>query len=44
VYGLPTLMVFKDGQLVEGSQREGAISKALLVKYLEQHVLTAVKV
>ncbi|GBF89162.1 thioredoxin x [Raphidocelis subcapitata] len=44
VYGLPTLMVFKDGQLVEGSHREGAVSKPVLLKYIQQHVPTTVKV
>lgn len=42
VYGLPTLMVYKDGQLVPGSHREGAITKALLQKYIQQHILATV--
>eukprot|EP00873_Tetraselmis_striata_P033596 jgi/Tetstr1/453860/TSEL_040782.t1 len=34
VYGLPTLMMFKDGELVEDSHHEGAISKKTLAEYL----------
>jgi len=30
VYGLPTLIIFKDGQEVPGSRREGAITKIKL--------------
>merc|ERR1711966_258865 len=37
VYGLPTLMVFKDGQPVKGSKREGAINLAKLKDYLQSH-------
>ncbi|KAG2496502.1 hypothetical protein HYH03_005327 [Edaphochlamys debaryana] len=37
VYGLPTLIVFKDGAEVEGSKREGAITRALLEQYLKKH-------
>lgn len=36
VYGLPTLVVFKDGAVLDGSQREGAISEAELRKYLDK--------
>lgn len=42
VYGLPTLMVFKDGALIDNSHREGAITKTILKKYIEDHVLTNV--
>jgi thioredoxin-like negative regulator of GroEL len=38
VYGLPCLIVFNGGEEVSGSHYEGAISKAKLGKYLEQHV------
>ena len=31
---LPTLVLIKDGQLIEGSKREGAITKAGLTEYL----------
>ena len=41
VYGLPTLMVFKDGQPVEGSKREGAINFAKLKDYLTSHGVEA---
>ncbi len=37
VYGLPTLILFKDGQEIAGSKREGAITKPLLLAYLKQH-------
>ncbi|EFJ50316.1 hypothetical protein VOLCADRAFT_58287 [Volvox carteri f. nagariensis] len=37
VYGLPTLIVFKDGEEIAGSKREGAITKALLEQYLSKH-------
>ena len=36
VYGLPTLVVFRDGQVLDGSQREGAISEPELRKYLSK--------
>lgn len=42
VYGLPTLMVFNGGELVEDSHREGAVTKAILEKYIKEHVLTVV--
>jgi thioredoxin 1 len=38
VYGLPCLVIFKDGEELEGSHREGAITRKDLVKYLEKHV------
>jgi len=41
VYGLPTLIIFRGGEPVPGSQREGAINKAKLVDYLAAHGLTA---
>ncbi|KAG2424651.1 hypothetical protein HXX76_014375 [Chlamydomonas incerta] len=37
VYGLPTLIVFKDGQEVPNSKREGAVTKALLEQYLTKN-------
>jgi thioredoxin 1 len=37
VYGLPCLIVFKDGEEVEGSHREGAISRKVLPEYIEKH-------
>ena len=36
VYGLPCLLMFKDGGLVDGSLREGAITKKGLAEYIEQ--------
>ena len=36
VYGLPCLLTFKDGELVAGSLREGAITKKGLAEYIEQ--------
>ncbi|KAK9275837.1 hypothetical protein L1049_023110 [Liquidambar formosana] len=35
VYGLPTLILFKNGQEVPESRREGAITKAKLKEYLD---------
>ncbi|XP_010940372.1 thioredoxin X, chloroplastic [Elaeis guineensis] len=35
VYGLPTLIVFKNGQEVPESRREGAITKVKLKEYLD---------
>uniref|UniRef100_A0A5B7CDD6 Thioredoxin domain-containing protein n=1 Tax=Davidia involucrata TaxID=16924 RepID=A0A5B7CDD6_DAVIN len=35
VYGLPTLILFKNGQEVPGSRREGAITKVKLKEYLD---------
>ncbi|XP_060196114.1 thioredoxin X, chloroplastic [Lycium barbarum] len=35
VYGLPTLILFKDGKEVPDSKREGAITKVKLKEYLE---------
>ena len=37
VYGLPTIILFKDGTMVKGSLNEGAITKPMLLKYLEKH-------
>ena len=36
VYGLPCLIMFKDGAMMEGSLREGAITKKGLAEYIEQ--------
>jgi len=38
VYGLPCLIVFKDGEMVEGSFHEGAITRKGLEKYISDHV------
>ncbi|XWS68457.1 hypothetical protein CRYUN_Cryun04dG0091800 [Craigia yunnanensis] len=35
VYGLPTVILFKDGQEVLESRREGAITKPKLKEYLD---------
>lgn len=37
VYGLPTFVLFKDGRVIDGSQKEGAIAEKQLRAYLEQH-------
>ena len=37
VYGLPTLILFKDGSMIKGSLKEGAITKPALLKYLEKY-------
>ena len=41
VYGLPTLIIFRGGAPVPGSQREGAINKAKLADYLAGHGLVS---
>lgn len=38
VYGLPCFILFKDGQEVEGSHSEGAMSKKALAEYLQNHL------
>lgn len=35
VYGLPSLILFKDGEEVPESRREGAITKVKLKEYLD---------
>jgi thioredoxin 1 len=42
VYGLPTLIVFKDGKEVPGSKNEGAIGKAQLAEYMKKYVTATV--
>ena len=37
VYGLPTIILVKDGQKMKGSHHEGAITQAKLVAYLDKH-------
>ncbi len=37
MYGLPTIILFREGKMVEGSHKEGAIGKAALLKYLDTH-------
>lgn len=32
-------MVFKGGELVADSHREGAVTKAILQKYITEHIL-----
>ena len=36
VYGLPCLIMFKDGAMMDGSLREGAITKKGLAEYIEK--------
>lgn len=36
VYGLPTLILFKDGQKVEESHHEGAITRPNIANWLEK--------
>lgn len=35
VYGLPTLILFKNGKEIEESRREGAITKEKLKQYID---------
>eukprot|EP01026_Neomeris_dumetosa_P038124 TRINITY_DN3101_c0_g3_i1.p1 TRINITY_DN3101_c0_g3~~TRINITY_DN3101_c0_g3_i1.p1 ORF type:complete len:164 (-),score=6.82 TRINITY_DN3101_c0_g3_i1:187-651(-) len=37
VYGLPTVLVFKDGKVIEDSHREGAITLQQLFLYVEKY-------
>lgn len=39
---MPTLMLFKDGEVIEGSLQEGAIDRKKLLAYLERHGLAPV--
>ncbi|KAF0891101.1 hypothetical protein E2562_005179 [Oryza meyeriana var. granulata] len=41
VYGLPSLILFKDGKEVPGSRREGAITKAKFKEYVEPFLSTS---
>ena len=41
VYGLPTIILFKDGKMVEGSKREGAINLPKLKEHLSAYGLDA---
>ena len=40
VYGLPTIVIFKNGEPVEGSKREGAITIKQLEDYLTKYDIT----
>jgi thioredoxin-like negative regulator of GroEL len=37
VYGLPSLVLFRDGQAVEGSKHEGAIAMSGIRSWLESY-------
>lgn len=37
VYGLPTIILVKDGEKMEGTHHEGAITQKKLVAYLDKH-------
>ena len=41
VYGLPTIVLFKDGEVVSGSKREGAINLPKLKDHLATHGVEA---
>ena len=41
MYGLPTVMLFRDGQKVDASHNEGAITLPKLKQYLEKHGIAA---
>ena len=40
IYGLPTFLVFRDGELVEGSQTEGVLNKSQLEDLLSKNGIT----
>ena len=37
VYGLPAFLVFKNGELVPGCKKEGAVNQKMLTDYLKMH-------
>lgn len=37
VYGLPTIILVKDGEKMKGTHHEGAITQKKLVDYLQKH-------
>lgn len=37
VYGLPTIILVKDGEKLKGTHHEGAITQKKLINYLEKH-------
>ena len=41
MYGLPTLMLFKDGRGLVEKAKEGAMSKPQVVKWLEENGVVA---
>ena len=41
MYGLPTIVLFKDGEVVSGSKREGAINLPKLKDHLATHGVEA---
>eukprot|EP00210_Caulerpa_lentillifera_P007045 g6739.t1 len=43
VQGLPTLLLFRDGEMVEDSKREGAITRDGIVEYLDSFGIEAVE-
>jgi thioredoxin 1 len=38
VYGLPAFLVVRDGEPLQGSKREGAVTKKVLAEYLQEHL------
>eukprot|EP00803_Ostreobium_quekettii_P005408 evm.model.scf_280EXC.14 EVM.evm.TU.scf_280EXC.14 scf_280EXC:77142-80347(-) len=43
VYGLPTLLMFRNGEAIEGSKHEGAITKDKLIAYIRECGVAPVK-
>lgn len=41
VYGLPTIILVKDGEEMKGTHHEGAITQKKLVEYLSKHGFSA---
>lgn len=37
VYGLPTFVLFKNGEEMEGSKHEGVLTKPLMIDYLKKN-------
>lgn len=38
VYGLPAFLVFKNGEMVPGCKKEGAVNQKMLADYIKQFV------
>jgi len=37
VYGLPAFLMFKNGELVPGCKKEGAVNQKMLAEYIKQY-------
>ena len=37
VYGLPAFLIFKNGEMVPGCKKEGAVNQKMLADYIKLH-------